>query len=153
MLVAVIVVVLAQAGAARQVPASWFGTWTLNVAKSTYDPGPAPYRRATYTIEPWKDGLKVTYDLVHPRGGVTHLEWTGRLDDRDYQVQGIDEVLTYAYRLLDDGSCEVTVRFDGRVTALSRVALSADGRTMTTTTRGTGARGQVVLTRTVYEKP
>jgi hypothetical protein len=152
MLAAVIVVVLSQAGISAQVPAGWLGTWKLNVAKSTYDPGPAPYKRATYTIEPRDAGLKVTYDMVHPRGGVTHLEWTGQLDGRDYPVQGIDEVLTYAYRPLGDGSFEVIVKFDGRVTAISQVTLSDDGRTMITTTKGRGARGQDVLTRTVYEK-
>ena len=48
--------------------------------RSTYDPGPPPYKRATYTIEPWGgDGMKVIYDMVHPRGGVTHLEWQGRM--------------------------------------------------------------------------
>jgi len=128
------------------------GTWTLNVAKSTYDPGPPPYKRATYTIEPAGDGLKVTYEMVHPRGGWTHLEWAGKLDGRDYRVQGIDEVLTYAYRPVGDGSYEVSVKFDGRLTAVSNVTLAADGRTMTTTTVGRGARGQDVTTRTVYEK-
>jgi hypothetical protein len=149
---AVIVILLAQAGAVAQVPAVWLGTWKLNVAKSTYDPGPAPYQRATYTIEPHEDGMKMTYDMVHPRGGVTHLEWEGKLDGRDYPVLGIDEVLTYAYRPAGDGSFEVIVKFDGRVTAVSRVTLSADGRTMITTTTGRGARGQDVLTRTAYEK-
>jgi hypothetical protein len=90
--------------------------------------------------------------MVHPRGGVTHLEWTGRIDGTDYPVQGIDEVLTYAYRPAKEGSYEVVVKFDGRVTAVSEVTLSTDGRTMTTTTRGKGARGQDVVTRTVYEK-
>jgi hypothetical protein len=46
----------------------------------------------------------------------------------------------------------LAVKFDGRVTAVSRVTLSADGRTMITTTTGRGARGQDVLTRTAYEK-
>lgn len=142
----------AQAVAAAPVPAGWIGTWKLSVARSTYDPGPPPYRRASYTIEPAGDGLKVAYDMVHPRGGWTHLEWTGRLDGRDYRVQGLDEVVTYAYRPVGDGSFEVTVKFDGRVTAVSRVTLSADGRTMITATKGRGARGQDVMTTTVYEK-
>jgi hypothetical protein len=90
--------------------------------------------------------------MVHPRGSVTHLAWKGKLDGRDYPVQGIDEVLTYAYRPAAAGSFEVIVKFDGRVTAVSRVTLSADGRTMITTTTGRGARGQDVLTRTTYEK-
>ena len=45
---------------AAQTPSTWFGSWTLNVERSTYDPGPPPYKRATYTIEPWDaDGMKV----------------------------------------------------------------------------------------------
>jgi hypothetical protein len=152
MLAPIIVLVFAQAAAPAQVPPAWFGTWHLDVAKSTYDPGPPPYRRATYTIEPSGDGLKVTYDMVHPRGGWTHLEWTGRLDGRDYPVQGIDEVLTYAYRPAGDGRFEVAVKIDGRLTALSRIETTPDGRTMITTTRGKGARGQDVVTRTVYQR-
>jgi hypothetical protein len=114
--------------------------------------GPPPYKRAEYTIEPWKDGLKVSYEMVYPRGGWTVLEWSGRLDGNDYPVHGIDELLTYAYRPLADGSYEVVVKFDGRVTATSNVRLSTDGRTMTTTTTGRGAQGQAVKTMTVYEK-
>ena len=33
------------------------------------------------------DGIKVVYDMVRPRGGVTHMEWTGKLDGMDYAVQ------------------------------------------------------------------
>ena len=63
-----------------------------------------------------------------------------------------DYAIRLIYRPAPDGSYEVTVKFDGRVTALSRITLSADGRTMITTTTGKGARGQDVLTQTIYEK-
>jgi hypothetical protein len=152
-LVLALAAALAQSAAApTPVPASWLGTWTLNLSKSSYDPGPPPYKRAEYTIVPWNDGLKVTYEMVYPRGGWTVLEWAGRLDGRDYPVHGIDELLTYAYRPLPDGSYEVVVKFDDRVTATSTVSVSSDGRTMTTTTVGRGAQGQAVRTVTVYEK-
>jgi len=36
------------------------GTWKLNLAKSTYSPGPAP-KSQTLTIEAWgEDGVKYT---------------------------------------------------------------------------------------------
>jgi len=131
---------------------AWFGTWTLNVAKSVYVPGPPPYTRARYVIEPWHEGLKVTYDMVYPRGGTTHLEWIGKFDSKPYQLQGVDEYVTYAYRRIDDRTYEVLVRIDDRLAATSKVALSADGRTMTTTTVGRDASGRAVTTTTVYEK-
>ena len=138
--------------ATGQVPSFWFGTWTFNVGKSIYNPGPPPYIRATYRIEPWNDGVKVVYDMVRPRGGVNHLEWTGKLDGMDYAVQGVEEFVTNAYRPLGDREWEVILKIDGRVAAKSRVTLSPDGHTMTTVTTGRNAQGAEVTTTTVYEK-
>ena len=84
--------------------ATWFGTWQLNPAKSTTRAGSSPYRKVTSRIAPAEDGLTVVYDMVGTRGGVTHMEWTGRFDSRDYPVQGVDYVLTNAYRRIDDRS-------------------------------------------------
>jgi hypothetical protein len=44
------------------------------------------------------------------------------------------------------------VRIDDRTAAVSKVTLSADGQTMTTTTTGRDATGRAVTTTTVYEK-
>lgn len=138
---------------AAQTPSSWFGAWSLNVTRSTYDPGPPPYKRATYTIEPWdSDGMKVTYEMVHPRGGVTHLEWMGRIDGKDYQLQGIDAHVTYAYRQVSPGVYETIVKMGGRIAAQSTVTVSPDGNTMTTTTNGVDSSGRAVTTTTVYQK-
>jgi hypothetical protein len=141
------------AASAAQTPSSWFGSWSLNVARSTYDPGPPPYKRATYTIEPWgTDGMKVIYDMVHPRGGATHLEWQGRIDGKDYALQGIDAFVTYAYNEMSPGVYETIVKMGGRLAATSTVTLSPDGKTMTTTTKGVDSAGRPVTTITVYEK-
>lgn len=145
-------VLLAGPAAHAQISPSWFGTWKLNLEKSTYNPGPPPYRRATYRIEPWKDGIKVVYDMVRQRGGVNHLEWMGTLDGRDYAVQGVEELITNAYKPLGDREWEVVLKIDGRVAATSRVTLSPDGKTMTTVTTGRNAQGAQVTTTTVYEK-
>jgi hypothetical protein len=142
--------VLAQA--AGEVHAGWFGFWRLNLAQSTYQPGPPPYRRATYRIARHGDGIRVVYDMVRPRGGTIHLEWTGQFDGRDYPVQGVDEVVTYAYKLLDDHTYDVVTKVDGRATATSRVVLAADGSRITTTTAGRDSRGAEVTTITVYER-
>jgi hypothetical protein len=125
------------------VPDAWFGSWALNVARSTYASGDAPYKRAAYRIERAGDGFRVIYDMVHPRGGTTHLEWAGRMDGRDYPLQGVDQAITYAYTPAGRDAWDIVVKIDGRVAARSRVTLSVDGRTMTTTTAGNV---------TIYEK-
>lgn len=138
--------------AAGQGP-EWHGTWTLDLAKSTYDPGPPPYKRARFTIEPGEDGaVRVVYDMVRVRGGVTHLEWTGKFDGNDYPVQGVEELVTYSYRRVDDRTYDVVTRLDGSITAVSRVTLSADANTITTVTEGRNAQGRPVTTTTVYER-
>lgn len=130
----------------------WFGTWTLNLTKSIYQPGPPPYTRASYVIAPSNDRIKVTYDMVYPRGGTTHMEWIGEFDGRPYQLQGVDEYVTYAYKRVDDRTYDVELRIDDRLAGVSRVVLSPDARAITTTTRGKDSSGRTVTTTTVYEK-
>ncbi|MBI4265435.1 MAG: hypothetical protein HY657_13760 [Acidobacteria bacterium] len=135
-----------------QVPEAWFGTWRLDLEQSTFSPGPAPYRRGTMVVEPWRDGVTMTYDMVRVRGGITHMEWSGRFDGRDYTVQGPEDVITYAYTRVDDLTYEVVTKVDLTPVAVSRVTISPDGRTITTITTGRSAQGADVTTRTVYEK-
>jgi hypothetical protein len=154
MRVVLILALFAQsASVGHQVVDAWFGTWTLNLAKSVYVPGPPPYARAQYAIEPWKDAIKVTYDMVYPRGGTSHWEWTGKFDGQPYPLQGIDEYVTYAYQRVDDRTYDVVVRIDDRSVGVSRVTLSVDGKSITTTTQGKDSAGRVITTTTVYEKP
>jgi hypothetical protein len=137
---------------AAQAPAGWLGTWTLNVGKSSYNPGPPPYRRGSFVVEPAGDGVRIVSRLIRARGGVVHTEWTGRFDGKDYPVQGIDEVLSYAYLPIDERTWELVIKADGRTIGKSRATMSADGRTLTTVTAARDPRGNDITTTTVYEK-
>jgi hypothetical protein len=137
------------AAQAVAVPEAWLGTWVLDVSRSTYATT-APYRRAAYRIDRAADGFRVVYDMVHPRGGTTHLEWTGRMDGRDYPLQGVDQAITYAYTSAGGDACDIVVKIDGRVAARSRVSLSDGGRTMITAT--TAGAGGPAVSATVYRK-
>ena len=134
-----------------QSPPVWVGTWRLNPEKSLGN-SDSPYKRTTFTISPWEDGLRVAYDLVGIRGGVTHLEWNGRFDGKDYPVQGIDFVMTNAYSRVDDHTYSFVIKREGRVSGNVKVSVSADGRTMTAVTTGKNAQGQDMRTTAVYDK-
>lgn len=136
---------------AGQEQAPWFGTWRLEPPPVRWFETP-PYRKVTSRIEPWEDGLKVTYDMVRARGGITHMEWIGKFDGRDYPVQGVDYFLTNAYRRLDDRSYEITIKVDGRVAATATAVVSPDGGTLTVTTVERDARGQPVTSTAVYKR-
>ena len=120
--------------------APWLGTWKLSKPD-------ARYKRVITRIEPWEDGIRVTYDMVGTRGGVTHMEWTGKFDGKDYPVEGLDYVLTNAYKLLDDHSYEIVIKVEGSVAATAHVNVSPDGKTLTTVTSQKSG-----TTTTVYDK-
>jgi len=107
-----------------------YGTWRVNLAKSKFATDPQ-YRRMTCKVEPAGDGLKVIYDIVGTRGGVTHLEWTGRFDGKDYTLQGLEAVVTNAYSRIDDRTYTIVVKEDDRITTTSKLTISSDNKVMT----------------------
>ena len=109
-----------------QVPESLLGTWKL-----TSSSGPSAYSRVTCKIEARQEGIRVIYDMVGTRGGVTHWEWTGKLDGRDYPLEGVEEAITDAYSRIDAHTYRVVLKVDGKTATTSTITVSADGKTMT----------------------
>ena len=127
---------------------AWIGIWTLSAVVASANPtAPRVYARGTRHVESSDSGVTIVDDLVRIRGGVVHLEWTGKLDGQDYPVQGVEIFLTSAYRQLDDHTLELTQKLDGRIVVRARLVLSADGKTITTTTTD-----GVTTATTVYSK-
>ena len=148
-LVLVVASIVATPSAQQQAP--WFGTWQqVPPSKPWFDPW--PYQKVTLRIEPSDDGLHVVYDMVRRRGGVQHMEWSGRFDGKEHPVQGVDYVLTNAYRQLSDRGYEIVVRVDGSQAAVATATVSADGKTMTVNTVEKDARGQTVKTTAAYRR-
>ena len=132
-----------------QEQAPWFGTWQqVPPARKWFDPW--PYRQVTLRIEPSDDGLRVIYDMTRRRGGIQHMEWNGRFDGKEYPVQGVDYVLTNAYRKISESSYEIVVRVDGSQAAIATASISADGKTMTVNTVEKDDRGRTVKTSASY---
>jgi len=150
------VTAISQAPASRDGLDKLIGSWKLNLAKSTYEAGPPPYKRSTCKIEALPNGLngglKVTYDNVGIRGGVSHIEWVGKLDGKDYPIQGVDDVLTNAYTRIDERTYDVVVKADGVKAAIARVVIAPDGKTLTSVTSTRNARGQILKTTAVYDR-
>ena len=129
----------------------WMGTWRLDPAKSTMS-NDSRFKRVTTKVEPWEGGIRVVYDMVGDRGGVTHMEWTGKFDGKDYPVQGVDYVLTNAYTPVNDRSYRIVIKVDGSVAATAIVVISPDGKTLTTTTTEKNRLGEAVNTVSVYDR-
>jgi len=148
-LVLIVAVLVTTPSAQQQVP--WIGTWQQDPpARKWFDPW--PYQKVTLRIEPSDDGLRVVYDMVRRRGGIQHMEWSGRFDGMDYPVQGVDYVLTNAYRKLSDRSYEIVVKVDGRAAAVATTVVSSDGRTLNVDTTERDAKGRTVTTTARYQR-
>ena len=127
---------------------AWIGVWTLSaILASNNSTAPRLYTRGTRHITSFDSTVTIVDDLVRIRGGIVHLEWTGTLDGRDYPVEGVEVFLTSAYRQIDDHTIELTQKLDGHTVVKGRLVLSADGKTITTTTTD----GTTTAT-TVYSK-
>ena len=147
--VATILVVLG--GGAFAQSNSDVGTWTLNVAKSKYSPGPPP-KSATTKIEAAGAGVKTTVDQVFP-DGTRHWEYTADNDGKDIRVTGNNpDADTIARTRVNATTVQTVNKKGGKVTTTNTSVISSDGKTRTVTTKGTNAQGQMVNNVAVYEK-
>jgi hypothetical protein len=128
------------------------GTWTLNLAKSKYSPGPAP-KSQTLTIAAWgDDGVTYKSDGVGADGKPTHTEFQAKYDGKGYPFKGNPDADLLSYKRIDANTVEATTTLKGKSTTAAKVVVSADGKTRTVTQTGTNAQGQALDISSVYEK-
>ena len=127
------------------------GAWKLNVAKSKYRPGPAPQSQ-TLKIEPAGKGEKVTSEIVGADGKTVTAVYTANYDGKDYPITGNPNSDTVALKRIDKRTTERTDKKGGKVALVLKRVVSADGKTMTVTTKGKNAQGQTVNNTGVFEK-
>ena len=128
------------------------GTWKLDVAKSTYKPGPAP-KSSTLVVTPAGKGIKVAVDSVNADGSPLKWGFTSLRDGKEEApVTGnpMFETVT-ATRESANAGTNVYKR-GGKVVMTTKVAIAADGKSMTVTTTGTDAKGQAVNNSAHYVK-
>jgi hypothetical protein len=148
---AVCLVSLLALPASAQTAEPWVGTWKLNAAKSTYSPGPAP-KNGRITTTAVKGGIHQVNRTDPLTGPPTTSEVTAMFDGKDYPVKGNPNADMQAFTKIDDHSYQIVSKKGGKVTLTSKVVISADGKTRTTTQTGTDAQGKTVSNTIVYEK-
>lgn len=127
------------------------GVWKLNIAKSTFSPGPPP-KSATTTIEAAGAGTKVVVDQVMADGAKRHWEFTANYDGKDSPVTGNPDVDTVARTRLNPTTVQTISKKGGKVTTTQTSAVSSDGKTRTVTTKGVNAKGEQVNSVGLYER-
>ena len=129
---------------------AFMGTWKLNEAKSKISAGTQKNTDVVYEAK--GDDVKVTSDGIGGDGKPTHIEWTGKLDGKDYPVTGDANSDMRSYKKIDDHTLEFTAKQAGKVTATGHMVVSADGKTRTVSTKGTDSSGKSFQNTAVFDK-
>jgi hypothetical protein len=127
------------------------GTWTLDVAKSKYRPGPPP-QSLVVRFEVAGKGEKVTTDEVSPEGQTLHTEYTANYDGKDYPITGSATSDTVALKRIDARTLQRTDKKGGKVVLTWMRKISTDGKMLTLAVKGTDAKGQAVKNVLVFAK-
>ncbi|HYN07733.1 MAG TPA: hypothetical protein VES67_10105 [Vicinamibacterales bacterium] len=128
------------------------------MAKSTYNPAELAPKSSTSKVEITGDTIKVVVDGVDSQSRPTHLEYTAKLDGKDYPWKGtvdgkpnLNQDMV-AWKKIDDFTYESTNKLKGEVLSTQRVVIAKDGKTRTNTVTGKNAQGQTVNNTVLYEK-
>jgi hypothetical protein len=134
-----------------QTPDPRIGSWTLNVTKSKYDPGPPP-KSQTLKVEASGQGEKVTSEMVAADGTSTKQQYSAGYDGKDYPLTGSPIADMVSLTRIDSHTTERSDKKGGKVVQTIRRVVSKDGKTMTATVKGTNVKGQTVSNVSVFEK-
>jgi hypothetical protein len=122
---------------------NYLGTWTLNLAKSKYNPGPGPKSQTT-RLEAAAGGLREVVDRVNGDNTITHWDLTAKFDGKDYPVVGDPDRDMVSVKRVDDNTLEVVNKKAGKVTTKMKIVTSKDGKSRTNEVSGNNAKGQPV---------
>ena len=152
-LVAILGFVVALIGVTQaQAPKGLEGTWKLNAAKSKFSPGPAPKSMTVTYSSIGADGMKIVVDATPATGAAQHWEMTANYDGKEAPVKGNPNADTVSFKRIDNLTGESTFKKAGKVTAVNTRVLSADGKMLTVTSKGTTEDGKPRNDVQVFEK-
>ena len=147
----VAVMVLAFAGVALAQSDPAVGTWKLNTAKSKYDPGPMP-KNNTIMITAAGNGVHVVAKGEDATGKPTSIDYTATYDGKDSPVKGAPAYDAVSLKRVDANTTEQIRKKEGKMVQTLTRKISADGKTMTVTTRGKDENGRTLNTVAVYDR-
>lgn len=123
------------------------GTWKLNAAKSK------GAKSGVTKVEAAGEGVKFSVEMVGADGASNKWGFSGNYDGKDNPVTGTSPWgNTAALTRVDANTIRITSKQGGKVTVTTTIVVGSDGKTRTSTTKGTDLKGQPVDVMSVYEK-
>lgn len=132
-------------------PDAVLGTWKLNVAKSTFSPGPAP-KAQTRTYKESAQGVTLTVTTTGADGKDTAQSLTFKYDGKASPVTGSPDFDSVAVTRVDAMTVTSVQTKAGATVGTGKRTTSADGKTLTFAQKGTHADGKKFDDVLVYDK-
>ncbi len=127
------------------------GTWQLDVAKSSWT-GVKGYTAGKNVIAVNKSEFKVSTELTSPDNKVVHSEYTGAADGNDIKVTGSPSVDTLTLLRPDKNTVIRTDRRGGKVVLILTITMEKDGKSYTSSGRGTSVDGHQFTVTAVWNR-
>lgn len=127
------------------------GTWKLNLAKSTFTPGPAPKSQTrTYAESP--QGIMLTIKTTAADGKDSTATLTFKEDGKSYPVTGNPDFDHVSVTRVDASTVHSTQLKAGEPVGTGVRTVSKDGKTLTFAQKGTHAAGGKYDDVSVYDR-
>lgn len=127
------------------------GTWKLNLAKSTFSPGPAPKSQSRTYVES-AQGMTVTVKTTAADGKESTTTIVFKDDGKSYPASGNPDFDAISAKRVDALTLNSTQTKAGATVGTALRSVSKDGKTLTFTQKGTHADGGKFEDVSVYDK-
>ena len=127
------------------------GTWKLNVAKSTFSPGPAP-KSQTRTYAESAQGITVTVKTTAADGKESTTTLTFKEDGKSYPMSGNPDVDAVTVTRVDALTTHSTQMKAGAAVGTAVRTVSKDGKTLTFAQKAAHANGAKYDDVAVYDR-
>jgi hypothetical protein len=130
------------------------GTWKYNAAKSKPAPGVSPIKSLTLVREASGGGVKQSAKGERADGSKIDDGYTAKYDGKEVMLTGTGVAwdMTGVKQADANTVTEERSKMGGKYKATVRTVISADGKTMTATAKGTGADGKAFSSVAVFDK-
>jgi uncharacterized OB-fold protein len=145
--------VLAVAGMATAATSadSVVGTWTLNTAKSTFEPG-REVKSETRTYQEDADGTTVSVSGVAADGTAISQQSTFKYDGKAYPWSGSADFDALSLKRVNGTTATAVLMKAGKKVGTATRTISGHGKILTLSTSATGADGRSVKTKMIFDK-
>jgi hypothetical protein len=131
------------------------GTWKMNLAKSKFDPGPAP-KSETLTITPQGESAKYSFTGVAADSSNIACSFTTNYDGKDSPATGMcaNGMDTIAVKKVSANASTITVigKKSGKLVLTVRDVVTKDGMHSAATLKGTNQKGQPMSATEIWDK-